>query len=102
MERAILSHAAAVGLHHPVDDRLRGRLELARELLRHTSRLHQFDHVGTEFRGARGTGHDACPSRRLLTKKVSVLAGQLQSLINTTESRSARTVPLASLTTASA
>jgi hypothetical protein len=44
-----------IGLRHPVEDRLCGRLELARELLRCAPGLEQFHHLRPEFRRVRRT-----------------------------------------------
>src|SRR3984893_1365751 len=49
--RALLSAAfIAIGLSHPVPDRLGGRFELARQLLRCSPRSDQINHLSPEFR----------------------------------------------------
>ena len=49
--RAVLSAAfIAIGLAHPIPDRLRGRFELARQRLRCSPRSHQINHLSSEFR----------------------------------------------------
>src|SRR6266481_4848354 len=52
--RAVLSAAfVAIGLSHPVPDRLGGRFELARQLLRCSPRSDQINHLSPEFRRIR-------------------------------------------------
>ena len=50
-QAAVAAAAIALCLRHSVPDRLRGRLELARQLLRRASCLHQLDQPVTKFRG---------------------------------------------------
>src|SRR6266850_3364077 len=49
--RAVLSAPfITIGLSHPVPDRLGGRFELTRQLLRCSPRSHQINHLAPEFR----------------------------------------------------
>jgi hypothetical protein len=52
----VVAHTGVtIGLRYPVEDRLCGRLELARELLRCAPGLEQFHHLRPEFRRVRRT-----------------------------------------------
>jgi hypothetical protein len=55
--QAVVTHTRIpIGLRgDPVVDRLFGRLELGRQILRRSSCLHQLDHVGPEFHRVWGT-----------------------------------------------
>src|SRR5271170_4479215 len=68
----------SVGLLHPSGNRLRGRLELTRQLLGRASGSHQIDHLSPELRRISGS-IAAHHTPQQSTSRVSTKPGQLQT-----------------------
>src|SRR5271170_950947 len=70
----------SVGLLHPSGNRLRGRLELTRQLLGRASGSHQIDHLSPELRRISGS-IAAHQTPQQSTSRVSTKPGQLQRAV---------------------